>query len=93
MSFRFNVDLSFDFPRPPRRDGQSQIVIPGQSGPEPVKKGLPGWIQTARQNPRYSLRLLYFISAIIGLILNSIVVNSIWSWRVVDVANGAFPLV
>ncbi|CAF9934628.1 MAG: hypothetical protein HETSPECPRED_009299 [Heterodermia speciosa] len=94
MSFRFNVDLSFDFPRPPPRGSSTQAQIvsssPDRDSPQAVKPGFRGWIQTARQHPRYSLRLLYFIACIIGLILNAIVVNSIWSYRIVDVATGAF---
>ena len=97
MSFRFNIDLSFDFPRPPPRDSSTQAQIGSSAsdgdGPQPIKPGFQAWIQSARQQPRYSLRLLYFIACIIGLILNAIVVNSIWSYRIVDVATGAFYFV
>ena len=97
MSFRFNVDLSFDFPRPPPRGSSTQGQIASSPsdghGPQSIKPGVRGWLQTARQHPRYSLRLLYFIACIIGLILNAIVVNSIWSYRIVDVATGAFSFV
>ena len=78
MSFRFNVDLSFDFPRPPPRDG-SQAPSPDQdANTSRIKKGWPGWLQTARQHPHYSLRLLYFLACIIGLILGTVVLNNVW---------------
>lgn len=97
MSFRFNVDLSFDFPRPPPRGSSTQAQIESSlsdgDGPQSIKPGFRGWLQTARQHPRYSLRLLYFIACIIGLILNAVVVNSIWSYGIVDVATGAFYFV
>ena len=96
MSFRFNIDLSFDFPRPPPRGNSNRHQIdssPPNDGHQPIKPGFQGWIQSARQQPRYSIRLLYFIACILGLILNAIVVNSIWSYRIVEVAIAALYLV
>lgn len=100
MSFRFNIDLSLSFPPPPPRHNQpNPLTSPtspsqtnDQDGAEP-KKGFKSWVQTARQHPQYNLRLLYFITCVIGLVLNSIAVNNIWSYRVNDVANGAFVFV
>ena len=97
MSFRFNIDLSLDFPRPPPRDGTQTLLTPaGQSGqnePQQVKKGFRGWLQTARQHRRYSLRLLYFIACIIGIMLGIIVVGNVYIRDLRDVHNTAIGLV
>lgn len=94
MSFRFNVDLSFDFPRPPPRDG-NQVPSPDEDENTPrVKKGWPGWLQTARQHPHYSLRLLYFLACVVGLTLGSVVLNNVWgSYGIRDIHGTAAWLV
>ena len=86
MSFRFNIDLSLSFPPPPPRHNQPNTLpsttspsqTNDQDGVEP-KKGFKSWVQTARRHPQYNLRLLYLITCIIGLVLNTIAVNNIWS--------------
>ncbi|KAL8989116.1 MAG: hypothetical protein Q9169_008429 [Polycauliona sp. 2 TL-2023] len=97
MSFRLNFDLSFNFPPPPPR-GQRPLLASDDSGntsSEEIKTGFPGWLQTARVHPRFSLRLLYFLSAVAGIILDNLVVNNVWHYyRVVDIHQMAFaPLI
>ena len=81
MSFRFNVDLSFNFPPPPPRSPTRISSAPDQDpdgGPQEIKRGFTGWLQTARRHPRYSLRLLYFITALAGLIIDNVVLVQPW---------------
>ncbi|KAL9639031.1 MAG: hypothetical protein Q9204_001267 [Flavoplaca sp. TL-2023a] len=97
MSFRMNFDISLSFPPPPPRSGRPLPASDGShiDSSEEVKRGFPGWLQTARQHPRYSLRLLYFLTAIAGLILVNLVSGNVWhSYRIVDLHRMAFaPLI
>ncbi len=94
MSFRLNFDLSLSFPPPPSRSqrplhGADQ---PPNAGSQEIKKGFSGWMQTARRHPNYSLRLLYFLSAIAGIILDNLVIGNVWhSYRMVDIHRMALP--
>ena len=93
MSFRMNFDISLSFPRPPPRSGRPQPASDRSQidTSEGVKRGFPGWLQTARQHPRYSLRLLYFLTAIAGIILVNLVSGNVWhSYRIVDIHRMAF---
>ncbi|KAI4224953.1 MAG: hypothetical protein L6R36_004267 [Xanthoria steineri] len=96
MSFRLNFDLSLSFPPPPSR---SQRPLAGSEQPpnarQEIKKGFRGWLQTARSHPSYSLRLLYFLSAIAGIILDNLVIGNVWhSYRMVDIHRMALaPLI
>ncbi|KAL8834915.1 MAG: hypothetical protein Q9176_007209 [Flavoplaca citrina] len=97
MSFRMNFDISLSFPPPPPRSGRPQPASDRsqEDSSEEVKRGFPGWLQTARQHPRYSLRLLYFLTAIAGIILVNLVSGNVWhSYRIVDIHRMAFaPLI
>ena len=94
MSFRFNIDLSFDFPRPPPRDDTHTASPDQDANPPQSKKGWPGWLQTARQHPHYSLRLLYSLACIMGLILETVVLNNVWgSYDIRDIHSTAIWLV
>ncbi|CAL8583703.1 hypothetical protein XPA_009323 [Xanthoria parietina] len=56
------------------------------------RKASRGWMQTARRHPNYSLRLLYFLSAIAGIILDNLVIGNVWhSYRMVDIHRMALP--
>ncbi|KAL8750821.1 MAG: hypothetical protein Q9184_006283 [Pyrenodesmia sp. 2 TL-2023] len=97
MSFHFNLDLSLAFPPPPPRS-RTQNNLPETKNTHDApenKKGLPGWLQTARQHPHYSPRLFYLIAALIGIILENVVLANIsWYSNVNDVHRSAFgPLI
>ncbi|KAL8768498.1 MAG: hypothetical protein Q9209_005289 [Squamulea sp. 1 TL-2023] len=97
MSFRFNFDISFDFPPPPPRSS-SQPFASGQNPDgttQEIKRGLPGWLQTARLHPHSSLRLLYFITSLAGIILDNLVLGDVWHYyTVVDIHRTALaPLI
>ncbi len=94
MSFRFNVDLSFNFPPPPPRSPTRISSAPDQDpdgGPQKIKRGFAGWLQTARRHPRYSLRLLYFITALAGLIIYNVVLSNLgyYYYYIVDLHRSA----
>ncbi|KAL8904085.1 MAG: hypothetical protein Q9207_003512 [Kuettlingeria erythrocarpa] len=74
MSFHFKVDLSLAFPPPPPRSRtQSPVPSPAHSSDAPQnKKGPAKWMQTARQHPQFNLRRLYFIVALIGIIVGNV---------------------
>ncbi|KAL8878345.1 MAG: hypothetical protein Q9192_008471 [Flavoplaca navasiana] len=97
MSFRMNFDISLSFPPPPPRSGRPLLASDRSQdeSSEEVKRGFPGWLQTARQHPRFSLRLLYFLTAIAGIILVNLVSGNVWhSYRIVDLHRMAFaPLI
>ncbi|KAL8851868.1 MAG: hypothetical protein Q9221_003190 [Calogaya cf. arnoldii] len=92
MSFRLNFDVSLNFPPPPARS-QTPLLASDRmrnDSAEGINKGLPGWVQTARLHPRYSLRLLYLLTAIAGIILaNLIVGNFSYSWSNVEIHRTA----
>ncbi|KAL8918544.1 MAG: hypothetical protein Q9172_005387 [Xanthocarpia lactea] len=99
MSFRFNVDLSFNFPPPPPRSPTRTSSGPNQypdGEPQEIKRGFTGWLQTARRRPRYSLRLLYFITALAGLVIDNMVLTCLgyYYYFIVDVHRSALgPLI
>lgn len=94
MSFRLNFDVSLNFPPPPPRS-QRPLPVSDQSldgSSQEIKRGYPGWLQTARLHPCYSLRLLYFLSAVAGIILDNLVIGNVWhSYRMVDIHRMALP--
>ncbi|KAL8950871.1 MAG: hypothetical protein Q9222_003125 [Ikaeria aurantiellina] len=79
MSFRFNFDISLDFPPPPSRSPRhvSNSDQASDGRPQVMKEDFPGWLQTARLHPRYSLRLLYFTTSIAGIILDNVVLTNL----------------
>ncbi|KAL8909227.1 MAG: hypothetical protein Q9171_005145 [Xanthocarpia ochracea] len=99
MSFRFNVDLSLNFPPPPPRSPTQISSSPDQNRdgrPQEMKRGFTGWLQTARRHPRYSLRLLYFITTLAGLIIDNVVLSRLgyYYYDIVDVHRSALgPLI
>ncbi|KAL8825343.1 MAG: hypothetical protein Q9170_007829 [Blastenia crenularia] len=97
MSFRFNVDLSFNFPPPPPRSQRrlSASDHDPDRRPEEAKNGFAGWLQTARLHPHYSLRLLYFLASLAGIILDNLVLDNVWHvYSAVDIHRTALaPLV
>ena len=94
MSFRFNIDIGFDFPRPPPRDGTQSTHPDQDASPHQSKKCWSSWLQTARQHRHYSLRLLYFLACIIGLILETVVLNNVWGdYDIRDIHSTAVWLV
>ncbi|KAL8670346.1 MAG: hypothetical protein Q9168_005104 [Polycauliona sp. 1 TL-2023] len=92
MSFRLNFDLSFNFPPPPPRSQRPLLASnhSGNNASEETNKGLAGWLHTARLHPGYSLRLLYFLSAIAGIILANLVsINGWGSYQITDIHRSA----
>lgn len=96
MSFRLNFDLSFSFPPPPPRSRKSPPASDHASdgSAEETKSGVRGWWQTAQQHPHFSLRLLYFLTSVAGIILGNIVLSDVWHYyTVVDVHRTALAVV
>ncbi|KAL8976064.1 MAG: hypothetical protein Q9205_007863 [Flavoplaca limonia] len=92
-----NFDISLSFPPPPPRSGRPLPALDQsqEDSSEEVQRGFAGWLKTARQHPRYSLRLLYFLTAIAGIILVNFVSGNVWhSYRIVEIHRMAFaPLI
>ncbi|KAG7008603.1 hypothetical protein G7Y79_00005g017440 [Physcia stellaris] len=82
MSFRFNIDLSLSFPPPPPRHNQPNPLAPHLPRPKSTVKMVLSQRKASKAGyrPRASTRNTIFAYS----------VNNIWSYRVNDVASGAF---
>lgn len=87
MSFRLNFDLSFNFPPPPPRSHTPPLR--GQDNERP-RRGRPGWWQTARQHPHFALRMIYLVTAVIGFILDNVLLaNFGYGYSVINILQTA----
>lgn len=84
MSFRLNFDLSLSFPSPPPRSDDDMHNQPSPTSTTPVqgqdddgRRRPQGWWRTARQHPHFVLRVIYLVTTLMGLILDTVLLSNI----------------
>ena len=100
----FRLNFNFEIPRPAptavARD-ENPVDDTGENDIEtehrehegvvliPRKTDKKGWIRTAREHPRFSLRLISIIALIVGLSFNGFVVDNYYDWRIDSLSTPA----